>query len=133
MLELEDIPGRDFKPSIHALFEKIIHFNCPSKLCNNFILFREAIYFSKQKMFFIEIFEVTDNNLKILQKLWSIYENTLNVWNFRDAPHPQPPWTARHWNMCIYITSFLLSKEHPLWFTIIILNIKIEIIQKRNK
>ena len=43
MLELEDIPGRDFKPSIRTLFEKIIHFNCPLKLGNHFISFREPI------------------------------------------------------------------------------------------
>ena len=37
---------------------------------HNFISFREPIYLSKQNMFFIEIFEIRDNNLKIsaLQK-----------------------------------------------------------------
>ena len=65
MRELEDIPGRDFKPSIPTLFEKIIHFNSRLKLRNNFVSFREPIYFSKQKMFFIEIFEKTDKILKI--------------------------------------------------------------------
>ena len=65
LLELKDIPDRDFKPSIRTLFGKIINFNCPLKLCNNFISFREPIYFSKEKMFFIEIFEITDNYLKI--------------------------------------------------------------------
>ena len=100
MLELEDIPGRDFKASIRTLFGKIIHFNCPLKLFKNFISFRELIYFSKQKMFFTEIFEITNWKFKdspeILKSTLYIYENTLNVWNFRDAPHPQHPWTARH-------------------------------------
>ena len=95
--------SRDLKPYISTVFGKNIHFNCHLKLCNNFISFRESIYFSKQKMFFIEIFEITDNNfenLKILLKFWSrpdiFYENTLNVWNFVDAPHPYRPWTACH-------------------------------------
>ena len=83
MLELEDIPGRGLKPSIRTLFGKTIHFNCPLKLCNNFISFREPINFSKQTMFFIEIFKITDNNLKIKRSSWNfkstfyIYENTL--------------------------------------------------------
>ena len=64
MLELEDIPGWDSKLYIRTRFGKTIHFNCPLKLCNNFISFREPIYFSKQKIFFIEIFEITDNSLK---------------------------------------------------------------------
>ena len=64
MLEQENIPGRDFKP-IGTLFGKIIYFNFPLKLCNNFISFQEPIYFSKQIVFFIEIIEITDNNLKI--------------------------------------------------------------------
>ena len=53
MLELENIPGRDFKPSIRTLFGKTSHFNCPLKLCNNFISFREPIYLSKQKKCFL--------------------------------------------------------------------------------
>ena len=55
-----DIPNREFEPSIRTPFEKIIHFNCPLEQCNNFISFREAIYFLKHKMFFIEIFEITE-------------------------------------------------------------------------
>ena len=65
MLGLEDVPGIDFQPSIRTLFGKVIHFKCPLKLCNNIISLREPIYFSKQKNYFIEIFETTDNNLKI--------------------------------------------------------------------
>ena len=41
MLELEDIPGSDFNPSICTLYGKMIHYNCPLKQCNNFISFRE--------------------------------------------------------------------------------------------
>ena len=47
MLELEYTTGMDLKPSIGTLFGKIIHFNYPLKLCNNFISYRESIYFSK--------------------------------------------------------------------------------------
>ena len=100
MLALQDIPGRDFKP-IRTLFGKSFIFNCPLKLCNNFISFREPIYFSKKKKkcFYRNIWN-SGNNLRILKFSWSfevdIYENTLNVWNFRDAPHPHHPWTACH-------------------------------------
>ena len=107
MLELEDIPGRNLKPSIRTLFGKIIHFNCPLKLCNNFISLREPIYFSKQRN--IEIFEITDNNLKIYRSSGNfevdIYGNTLNIRNFRDASHSQHPWTARHWYIML-LTEF---------------------------
>ena len=60
MLELEDISGKNFKTSIRALFGKSLFL-----IDNNFILFREPIYFSKEKMFVIEMFEITDNNWKI--------------------------------------------------------------------
>ena len=47
-------------------FRKIIHFNCPLKLCNKCITFQHQYTFqNKKKMFFIEIFEIIDNNLKI--------------------------------------------------------------------
>ena len=59
-------------------FRKIIHFNCPLKLCNNFISFREPIYFS----FFIEIFEITDNNLKIYRSSWNFEVDLIYLWKY---------------------------------------------------
>ena len=41
------LPAGDFTPSIRTLFRKIIHFNCPLKLCNNFIPFPISISFAE--------------------------------------------------------------------------------------
>ena len=38
--------------------------------------------------------------------------NTLNVWNFRDAPHPQHPWNAGHWfGHKLYFSENLISMK----------------------
>ena len=39
--------------------------------------------------------------MKICRSSW-IYENTLNIWNFKDAPHPKHLLTTRHWFMSEY-------------------------------
>ena len=44
-LTWEGAPGREFKPSISTLSRKIIYFNCPLKLCNNFIQFENQYTF----------------------------------------------------------------------------------------
>ena len=76
------LPCSEFKPSIRTLLGKNIHFNCPLKLWNNFISFREPIYFSKQKMFFIKIFEITDNNLKIQRFSRNFEVDLIYLWKY---------------------------------------------------
>ena len=56
MVELEYIPGRNFKPSIRTPFGKIIHFNCPLKLLKNSISFSKTnILFKTKNVFYKNI------------------------------------------------------------------------------
>ena len=60
-------------------------------------------------MFSIEIFEIKiiiwkfKDPPEIVKSTLYVYENTLNVWNFRDAPHPQYPYEPHATDVNIYI------------------------------
>ena len=36
---------------------------------------------------------------------------TLNIWNFRDAPHPHHLWIARHWYIYICVCTIIWIKQ----------------------
>ena len=68
MLELEDnLPDRDFNSSIRTIFGKPFILIAPRNYATILFHFKNQYTFqNKKKKFFIEIFEITDNNLKIL-------------------------------------------------------------------
>ena len=61
--------------------------------------------------------------------LWYGMKILLTFWNFRDAQHPQHPWTASHRYVGTYYTYllvihiglcfFALNREQPHWFLFI--------------
>ena len=64
LLELENIPDRDFKPSIGTLFGKSFILIALETMQQYYSISR-TIILSKIKNVFIEIFDITDNELKI--------------------------------------------------------------------